>query len=125
MTSRRALFALAVSAAFAASALPAAETPRTFTLTTKSEAARAKLRDLQDKVESFQGGPPAAAMAREILELDPDFAMGVYYLSATTPPPDNQKHLDRAVELSKKASDAERRFIETMVVARGKTPADA
>ena len=123
---RRRMVALTVAAAVAAaSALSAAEAPRTFTLTTKSDAARAKLRELQDRVESFQGGPPAAAMARQILELDPEFAMAMYYLSATTPPPDNQKHLDRAVELSKTASEGERRFIEAMVLARGKTPADA
>src|SRR5687768_10864724 len=109
MTTRRAVLALTVAAAFGANALTAADTPRTFTFTTKSEAASAKLRELQDRVESFQGGAPAAALAREILELDPEFAMAVYYLSATTPPPDNQKHLDRAVELSKKASEGERR----------------
>jgi tetratricopeptide (TPR) repeat protein len=126
MTTRRAMVALTLSAAVAAaSTLSAAETPRTFTFTTKSDAARAKLREVQDRVESFQGGAPAAAMVREILELDPEFAMAMYYLSATTPPPDNQKHLDRAVELSKKASEGERRFIEAMVLARGKTPADA
>lgn len=126
MTTRRTMVALAVAAAVgAASALSAAEPPRTFTLTTKSDPARAKLRELQDRVESFQGGAPAAAMARQILELDPEFAMAVYYLSATTPPPDNQKHLDRAVELSRKASKGERRFIEAMVLARGKTPAAA
>jgi tetratricopeptide (TPR) repeat protein len=126
MTTRRAMRALAVAGAVAAaSAGSAAETPRTFTLTTKSDAARAQLRELQDKVESFQGGPPAAAMARQILEIDPEFAMAMYYLSATTPPPDNQKHLDRAVELSGKASEGERRFIEAMVLARGKTPAAA
>ena len=126
MTKRRTMVALTLAAAVgAAAALSAAETPRTLTLTTKSEAARTKLRELQDRVESFQGGPPAAAMAREILELDPEFAMAMYYLSATTPPPDNQKHLDRAVELSKTASEGERRFIEAMVLARGKTPADA
>ena len=44
--------------------------------------------------------------------------MGVYYLSAVTPPPENEKHLEKAVRLSKKASDGERRFIEAMVVAR-------
>jgi tetratricopeptide (TPR) repeat protein len=123
MTTRRTMVALTVAAAVAGAL--SAETPRTFTLTTKSDAARAQLRELQDKVESFQGGAPAAAMARQILELDPEFAMAMYYLSATTPPPDNQKHLDRAVELSRQASEGERRFIEAMVLARGKTPADA
>jgi tetratricopeptide (TPR) repeat protein len=98
---------------------------RMLTLTTKSEAARQQLRELQQMVESFQGGPPVAARARAILELDPEFAMAQYYLSASTPAAENQKHLDKAVELSKHASEGERRFIEAMVLARGKTPADA
>ena len=125
MTTRRTMVALTLAAAVGASALSAAQTPRTFTFTTRSDVARAKLREVQDKVESFQGGAPAAVTVREILELDPEFAMAMYYLSATTPPPDNQKHLDRAVALAKNASGGERRFIETMVLARGKTPADA
>jgi tetratricopeptide (TPR) repeat protein len=49
---------------------------------------------------------------------DPQFAMGTYYLSAVTTPPENEKHLAKAVELSKNASDGERRFIEAMNVAR-------
>lgn len=98
---------------------------RMLTLTTKSEAARRQLRELQAMVESFRGGPPVAAKARAILELDPEFAMAHYYVSASTPAPESRKHLDKAVELSKKASEGERRFIEAMVLARGKTPADA
>jgi tetratricopeptide (TPR) repeat protein len=134
MTTIRAVTAFAMTAALGAGAA-AAEKPaakpdgkaaaRTFTLTTKSDAARDQLREIQHMVETFQGGPPVAAKARAILELDPDFAMAMYYLSASTPPPDNQKHLDKAVELSKKSSEGERRFIEAMVLARGKTPADA
>ena len=50
--------------------------------------------------------------------------MGAYYLSAVTPPPENEKHLEKAVALSKKASDGERRFIEAMVVARANQGAD-
>jgi tetratricopeptide (TPR) repeat protein len=125
MTDRRILVTLMAAATFGAAALSSAETPRAFTLTTKSEAARGQLRDLQKRIESYQGGAPGTALARAILERDPDFAMAMYYLSATTPPPDNQKHLERAVELSKTASEGERRFIEAMVLARGKTPADA
>jgi tetratricopeptide (TPR) repeat protein len=49
---------------------------------------------------------------------DPAFAFGTYYLSAVTPPPGNETHLAKAVELSKQASDGERRFIEAMKVAR-------
>ena len=124
MSTSRAIGALAGAAIAVATAAAAADAPRMLTLTTKSEAAKKQLRELQDMVETFQGGVPVAAKARAILELDPEFAMAQYYLSASTPPPDNQKHLDKAVELSKKASDGERRFIEAMVLARGKTPAD-
>jgi tetratricopeptide (TPR) repeat protein len=48
-------------------------------------------------------------------------------VSAVQPPPDNQAHLDKAVELSKKASEGERRFIEAMVKVRanqGQNPQD-
>ena len=122
--STRAMGAL-LAAAVSAGAAPAADAPRTFTLTTKSEAAREQFREMQKMVESFQGGPPTAAAVRRILELDPEFAMATYYLSASTPQAEQQKHLDKAVEQAKKASEGERRFIETMVIARGKTPADA
>lgn len=126
MAKRRAVVSFTLAAAVgAAGSLSAAEPPRAFTLTTKSEAARGQLRELQTRVESYQGGAPAAAMARKILELDPDFAMAMYYLSATTPSPESQKHLDRAVEMARTASEGERRFIAAMVLARGKTPADA
>jgi tetratricopeptide (TPR) repeat protein len=51
--------------------------------------------------------------------------MGQYYLSAVTPASENQKHLQKAAELAKAASEGERRFIEAMVVARGPRPAEA
>jgi tetratricopeptide (TPR) repeat protein len=124
MKTRPVAAALAMGMALAG-AVTAADAPRTFTLTTKSEAAREQLRDLQKRIESFQGGAPAAAMARKILELDPDFALATYYLSATTGGPDSRKSLERAAEQAKAASEGERRFIEAMVLARGKTPADA
>ena len=81
--SRGVFMGMAMTAAAALAS--AAETPRTFTLSTKSEAAREQLRDVQKRIESFQGGAPTAAMVRKILELDPDFAMAVYYLSVTAP----------------------------------------
>ena len=133
MTTNRAVAAFAMTAVLATAGAQAGESPAekparaagTFTLTTKSDAARDQLREIQRMVETLQGGAPVAAKARAILEIDPEFAMAMYYLSASTPAAENQKHLDKAVELSKKASDGERRFIETMVIARGKTPADA
>ena len=113
------ILSLGFAAALAAGA--AADPPassRRFEWTTKSAEARQRLLDVQQRVESFQFGPDTVAVARAIVAADPEFAMGEYYLSAVMPPPDNQAHLDKAVALSKKATDGERRFIDAMVVAR-------
>lgn len=128
MSMRHAMFGAALAVALGAGpAAAAADAPRQFTLTSKSEEAKKLLRELQMRVERFQGGAASADHAKKIVALDPDFAMGVYYLSAVLPPPENQKQLERAAELAKNpsVSEGERRFIEAMVVARGKTPADA
>jgi tetratricopeptide (TPR) repeat protein len=89
-----------------------------FEWTTKSEEAKKTLAELQQRIENFQFGPANAEIAQKIVAADPQFAMGTYYLSAVTTPPENEKHLAKAVELSKNASDGERRFIEAMNVAR-------
>ena len=107
----------AVSLAAGAAADPAASSRR-FEWTTKSAEARQRLLEVQQRIESFQFGPDTVTVAQKIVAADPEFAMGEYYLSAVMPPPDNQAHLDKAVALSKKASDAERRFIDAMVIAR-------
>jgi tetratricopeptide (TPR) repeat protein len=96
-----------------------------FELTSRSAEAKELLRKLQHRIESLQFGPQNEEIARRIVAVDSEFALGTYYLSAVTPPPDNQKHLEKAVELSRNASDGERRFIEAMVVARGNTPEHA
>ena len=107
----------AVALAGAAAADPATPAKR-FEWTTKSAEAKAHLLALQQRIESFQFGMETIAAAQELVAADPEFAIGVYYLSAVTPPPDNEKHLEKAVALAKKASDGERRFIEAMAVAR-------
>jgi tetratricopeptide (TPR) repeat protein len=89
-----------------------------FELTTKSAEAKKTLAELQQRIENFQFGPANVELAQKIVAADPQFALGTYYLSAVTPPPENEKHLAKAVELSKQASDGERRFIEAMNVAR-------
>jgi tetratricopeptide (TPR) repeat protein len=112
---------LVVAAAVAAStpALAGDAAPlRAFSWTTSSTEAKAKLVLLQQRIESFQFGPENAAVAREIIAADPDFAMGHYYLSATLSPAEGQAPLDKAVELAAKASDGERRFIQTMAGIR-------
>jgi len=106
-----------------AAAAPAAPGKR-FDWTTASPAAKQGLLEVQQRIESFQFGPETITVAQKVVAADPEFAMGVYYLSAVTPPPENEKHLERAVVLSKKASDGERRFIDAMVVARANQGAD-
>lgn len=92
---------------------------------TPSADAKAALAELQKGVENFQPQAALQALAQKIVAADPQFAMGHYYLSAVTPPPENQKHLQKAAELAARASDGERRFIETMVVARSARALDA
>jgi tetratricopeptide (TPR) repeat protein len=113
----RQLVPLLAAAAFVLGS-SATEAAAKFEWTTKSPEARKMLFELQQRIENFQFGTETVALANKLAAADPEFAMGIYYLSAVTPAPDNQKHLDRATELSKKASDGERRFIEAMVVAR-------
>ncbi len=118
---KRILF-LGLVAGLAAGA--AAAPGKRFDWTTASPAAKQGLLEVQQRIESFQFGPDTIAVAQKVVAADPEFAMGVYYLSAVTPPPENEKHLERAVVLSKKASDGERRFIDAMVVARANQGAD-
>jgi len=116
---RRSL-SLALSALLAVAGAGAAESPapKRFEWTTRSAEAKQKLLEVQQRIESFQFGADTVEVARQIVAKDPEFAMGEYYLSAVAPPPENQAHLDKAVALSKKASDGERRFIEAMVKVR-------
>jgi tetratricopeptide (TPR) repeat protein len=116
---RRSL-SLALTAVLCAAAAGATEAPapKRFEWTTRSATAKEKLLDVQQRIESFRFGADTVEAARQIVAADPEFAMGEYYLSAVAPPPENQTHLDKAVLLSKKASDGERRFVEAMVKVR-------
>ena len=100
-------------------------TAKKFEWTTKSTQAKQDLLELQMRIENFQFGPANVELAQKIVAADPQFALGVYYLSAVTPPQGNEEHLTKAVELSKSASDGERRFIEAMKVARANQGAQA
>ena len=117
MTKRILSLGLAAALSTVASIAPAA-TGKRFEWTTKSAEAKQGLLEVQQRIESFQFGSDTVAAAQKVVAADPEFAMGVYYLSAVTPPPENEKHLEKAVALAKKASDGERRFIDAMVVAR-------
>jgi len=117
---KKRILSLGLAAGLAAAATVAgpAASSRRFEWTTGSAEARQGLAEVQQRIESFQFGSDTVAAAQKLVAADPEFAMGEYYLSAVLPPPDNQAHLDKAVALSKKASDGERRFIDAMVVAR-------
>ena len=99
---------------------PAFAQGKAFTWTTRSEEAKTMLKDLQWRIESFQPVPGSAELGKKIVALDPQFAMGVYYLSAVSATPAEGERLYlEARELAKKnASDGERRFIEAMEPVR-------
>lgn len=100
-------------------AAPAAAQGKAFTWTTQSEEAKKLLKELQLRIESFQGGPQSLEVGKKLVAADPNFAMGVYYLSAVTPvPAESAKIYTEARELAAKASEGERRFIEAMSHAR-------
>ncbi len=105
-------------------AVPAGAKGRTLEWSSRSDEAKNLLREVHARVENFQFGPATADVARKVVAADPRWALGMYYLSATTPPPENQTHLDKAVELAKNAPEGERRFIETMSVARANNGAN-
>ena len=127
MTRRALAFGLAAAAAasFADAADQAAAKSARFEWTTKSAQAKQQLAELQARIENFQFGPENAALAQKIVAADPQFAMGVYYLSAVTQAPANEEHLARSIELAQSASDGERRFIDAMKVARANQGAQA
>ena len=109
----------------AAAAEEKAAAGKRFEWTTTSAQAKQDLLELQTRIENFQFGPQNVELAQKIVAADPQFAMGVYYLSAVAPPPANEEHLKKAVELSKSASEGEKRFIDAMSIARANQGAQA
>jgi tetratricopeptide (TPR) repeat protein len=91
-----------------------------FEWSTKSAEARTLLTELQGRIENFQFGPQNLELAKKIVAADPNWAMGQYYLSATTPTPaEAEKEYLKSKELAaKNATDGERRFIEALHWAR-------
>jgi tetratricopeptide (TPR) repeat protein len=106
-----------IAAALVSAAAHAGTSDRKFEWTTKSEDAKKLLRELQMRIENFQQGPENLELAKKIVALDPDFAMGQYYVSVFDVP-NAEKQYEKARELAKNASDGERRFIEGMYYAR-------
>jgi tetratricopeptide (TPR) repeat protein len=97
-----------------------------FEFTTKSKEAKDAVAQIVYKIETFQGGPDVNALARKAVEADPNFAFGYYLLGTTAATPQEAKpSIDKAVELSKTASDGERRYIEAVLLARSPKFADS
>ncbi len=116
---------LVLAGALALSAATVTAGDGKFVWTTKSEEAKALLKDVQWRVESFQFGPETAEMARKVAKADPDFALGQYYVSVFEPDPKAAKAAgDRAAELAKQASEGERRFIEAMAITNASSGAN-
>jgi tetratricopeptide (TPR) repeat protein len=100
-----------------------------FVFTTKSKEAREAAEEIIRQIESFQTSPATLQLAQKAAAADPEFAFAHYLVSTFTPPPqaggNPKEHMDKALELAKKASDGERRYIEAVALVRAQKTADA
>jgi tetratricopeptide (TPR) repeat protein len=106
-----------------------------FAFTTKSKAAMEAAAQAVKMIESFQPPPDILPVAQKAVAADPDFAFAHYLVATFTPPPQPgttpspantpKAHMDKALELSKRASDGERRYIEAVALVRAQKPAEA
>jgi tetratricopeptide (TPR) repeat protein len=106
-----------------------------FVFTTKSKEASEAAMQAVRMIESFQPAPAILPFAQKAVAADPDFAFAHYLVATFTPPPPPgttpmpantpKAHMDKALELSKRASDGERRYIEAVALVRAQKPADA
>ncbi|HST24079.1 MAG TPA: tetratricopeptide repeat protein [Blastocatellia bacterium] len=87
--------------------------------TTDSKEAKEAVAQIVYRIETFQFGPDVAAIAQKAVAADPNFAFGHYLVGTTANSPAEAKpSIDKAIELSKKASDGERRYIEAVLLTR-------
>jgi tetratricopeptide (TPR) repeat protein len=106
-----------------------------FVFTTKSKEAREAAGQAVKMIESFQPPQDILPIAQKAVAADPDFAFGHYLVATFTPPPQPgstppagntpKAHMDKALELSKRASDGERRYLEAVALVRAQKPAEA
>ena len=106
-----------------------------FVFTTKSQEAREAAGQAVKMIESFHPAPEILPFAQKAVAADSDFAFGHYLVATFTPPPQPgstpqpantpKAHMDKALELSKRASDGERRYLEAVALVRAQKPADA
>ena len=106
-----------------------------FVFTTKLKEAREAAGQAIRMIESFQPAPDILPIAQKAVAADSDFAFAHYLVATFTPPPQPgatpqaantpKAHMDKALELSKRASDGERRYIEAVALVRAQKPAEA
>jgi len=122
--SRRVVFILSLMVLGAPSVFGASGTNgKRIEFTTKSSEAKQIVTQIVNQIETFQVTPQTNALAKKAVEADPNFAFGYYLQATTAPTPAEVKELsDKAVEMSKNASDGERRYIQAVLLTRaGKT----
>jgi tetratricopeptide (TPR) repeat protein len=115
----------ALSALALAAAAGAAE-PKAITFTTRSDEARAQAREAIRRVESF--APPAQIQeaAKKAVAADPEFAWAHYLVAVSTfPAAEAKPHHEKALELVKKASPGEQKYLEAVALNRAQKPAEA
>ena len=110
--------AVLLAGAFTASAADNTPNGKKITFTTKSKEAKDNVAEIVRSIESFKFGNEWLPLAQKAVEADPEFAFAHYLVATATPPPNAKPHADKAVELSKKASEAERRYIEAVFLTR-------
>jgi len=94
--------------------------------TTTSKEAKDYVAQIVRQVETFNVTPDTNALAKKAVEADPNFAFGYYLVGTTAATPEEAKtNSDKAVELSKNASEGERRYIEAVMLTRAQKLDDA
>jgi tetratricopeptide (TPR) repeat protein len=106
-----------------------------FVFTTKSSEAREAAAQAVKLIESFQTPQNVLPLAQKAVAADPNFAFAHYLVASSTPPSQPgatpqtgntpKAHMDKALELSKGASDGERRYLEAVALVRAQKPAEA
>src|SRR5262249_13454334 len=124
----RNLFAVLILVALAASSAFASKTDgkKRIEFTTDSKEAKDCVAQIVNKIETFQFGPQVNELAKKSVAADPNFAFGYYLMGTTAATPDDvKKYSEKATELSKKASDGERRYIEAVLLTRAQKSNEA
>jgi len=117
--------AVALTASVAIYAAPKANGKK-IEFTTESKEAKDYVAQIVNRIETFQFGPDLNTLAKKSIEADPKFAFGYYLVATTAPTPDEAKQFnEKAVELSKSASEGERRYIEAVLLTRAQKTNEA